>query len=138
MSNRYVLDAWSLVALLKGEEPAAASVKGLLQRAVVEELFLALSLINLGEVSYVIGRLSGKDAANTAVQTIRETPIEIIPVDEQAVFAAADYKSMNRISYADAFALAAAVELDATLVTGAPELTALSHIVRIEALERDT
>ena len=136
MSNRYVLDAWSLVALLKAEEPAAAYVKKLLQRAVVEELLLALSLIHLGEVFYIISRWSGKDAANAALQTIYEAPIEILPVEEEAVFAAADYKSMNRMSYADAFALAAAVKLDAILVTGDPELISLSHIVRIEALQR--
>ena len=136
MSNRYVLDAWSLIALLKAEEPAAGYVKQLLRRAVVEELILALSLINLGEVFYIVSRWSGKDAADAAMQTIREAPIEILPVDEEAVFTAADYKSMNRISYADAFALAAAVELDATLVTGDPELVSLSHLVKIEALER--
>jgi hypothetical protein len=42
----------------------------------------------------------------------------------------------HRISYADALGTAATGELDATLVTGDPELIALAAELRIEPLER--
>jgi predicted nucleic acid-binding protein len=42
------------------------------------------------------------------------------------------------ISYADAFAVAAALQQNATLVTGDPELNKLQGRVSIEMLQRDT
>jgi predicted nucleic acid-binding protein len=45
-------------------------------------------------------------------------------------------KAQFVISYADAFALATAVQLKAPLVTGDPELTALADLFPIEILTR--
>jgi predicted nucleic acid-binding protein len=64
-------------------------------------------------------------------------PIEILPVNETAVFAAARWKMRYPLSYADAFAAAAAEEYQATLLTGDPELLALTNVLKIETLQKD-
>jgi ribonuclease VapC len=42
----------------------------------------------------------------------------ILPVPNNLIFQAAEYKAQYALSYADCFALASAVEYKATLVTG--------------------
>ena len=73
-----------------------------------------LNGINLGEIYYTTGRTDGLQAAQQAVTHLRQLPIIIDPVDEEVVVQAADYKRQHPISYADAFAVATAVRLNAT------------------------
>jgi predicted nucleic acid-binding protein len=63
--------------------------------------------------------------------------LTVVPATEQAVFAAVGFKMRYAISYADAFAVATAEDLDAVLVTGDPELEQLGNRIRIERLERE-
>lgn len=136
MSNPYLLDSWAILALLYEEEPAADRVEELLQQAADGQATLFLSVINLGEVFYIFGRRQGVDPAENVVAKIKQLPIRILSVDEERVLTAAAYKIKYSISYADAFAAAAAVELEATLVTGNPELLALAGEVQLEPLNR--
>lgn len=137
MRQRVVLDAWALLALLQAEEPAASRVKQLLDRAQEDALDLFISVINLGEVVYRIGKIKGEDEAWKTLEQMRHLPLTLVPASEEAVFAAVDFKIHHTISYADAFAAAAADELDAMLITGDPELWQLEHLFRIERLVRD-
>ena len=61
----------------------------------------------------------------------------VIPATEKTIFNAARLKMSYAISYADAFAAAAAEELDAVLVTGDPELEQLEGRIQIEKLQRE-
>lgn len=137
MKSKLVLDAWALLALLQREEPAATRVKFLLEEAVRGEAVLYISIINLGEVFYRTGRIKGEREAEETLEDIRRLPLNVIPASEEAVFAAAGLKMRHAISYADAFAAAAAERLEAALVTGDPELMLLENLIRIEKLERE-
>lgn len=136
MSSAYVLDSWALIALMKSEEPAASRVRQVLDEAAEQGTVVALSVINLGEINYIIGRARGAEAAHTALAQIEEMPIVLLPVDRAFVLAAAHYKMHYAISYADAFAAATAAKTDGTLLTGDPELLTLQHLIRIEPLTR--
>lgn len=133
MNQNIVLDAWAIVALLQGEEPAASRVKQLLQQP---DPTIYLSAINLGEVYYIIARKQGLPAANKHIQVIEQLPVSIIYPDRQRVITAAGLKAQHKLSYADAFAAGTAVEFNATLLTGDPELINLHGIIQIEALSR--
>ena len=135
-SRRLVLDSWAIMALMENEQPAMARVEALLRLAIVEDRPAHMSVINLGEVYYSCGRRYGQERAIDALRTVREIAIEILPVDEPTVLQAAGYKMRYPISYADSFALSAAIRHNATLVTGDSELIALSDIVAIEPLQR--
>lgn len=137
MKQHFVLDAWALLALLQAEDPAATRVKQLLNGAQKNALDLCVSVINLGEVIYRIGRVKGEDEAWKTLDQLRNLPLTVIPATEEAVFAAVDLKIHYTISYADAFAAATADELGAVLVTGDPELLQFGDRVQIERLERD-
>jgi predicted nucleic acid-binding protein len=132
----FVLDAWAILALLQREEPAASRVKALLDEAYQDQADLYISMINLGEVLYRVGKVTGEDEAWETLRQLRSLPVTVLPADEKAVLAAVTFKMRHPLSYADAFAAAATQELDATLLTGDPELLALSRLLKIEKLER--
>jgi len=132
-----VLDAWTVLALLQKEEPAALRVKRLLEDAEESNIELFISIINLGEVIYRIGKIKGENEAQETLDEIRRLSLTVVPATEQAVFAAVGFKMRYAISYADAFAVATAEDLDAVLVTGDPELEQLGNRIRIERLERE-
>jgi ribonuclease VapC len=136
MSTSYVLDAWSLLALLQGEEPAATRVRELLQAAQEQRAQLLVSVINLGEVFYRVGRLKGQQEAEETLNLIRRLPLRVLSVSDEAVMAAARLKIDYTLSYADAFAIAAGQQWEAVVVTGDPELKALQGVVRMEMLQR--
>ena len=64
MTSRFVLDAWAVLALLQGEEPAASRVKTLLNAAREGAVELFISILNLGEVIYRIGKSSDSTLFN--------------------------------------------------------------------------
>jgi len=136
VSRKFVADAWAILALLQGEEPAASQFKRILERAERGDLDLYISVINLGEVYYRIGRVKGEEKARETLGEIRSLPMTVLPATWEFVFAAAALKMRYPISYADALAAAAAEELNAVLVTGDPELERLKGRIEIEKLER--
>ena len=68
------------------------------------------------------------------MESLAQTPIEVWPAGRDDVFAAARLKAGFKMSFADAFAAATAMGLNAALVTGDPELRALEDagLVRLE------
>jgi predicted nucleic acid-binding protein len=87
-------------------------------------------------VYYRIGKAHGQAQADAALHNLRRLPVAILEVDETAVLAAASLKMRLAISYADAFAVAAALRQDAVLLTGDPELVSLEGQFPIEKLSR--
>jgi predicted nucleic acid-binding protein len=111
-----VLDSWAVLRYLEGAEPAASAVDGLLA-----ESRPAMSWINLGEVLYILRRQQGEAPALETVRDLCEVVDPLLP-DAALVLVAARFKADHPMSYADAFAAALAVERDAALWTGDPEL----------------
>jgi predicted nucleic acid-binding protein len=136
MSKRLVLDAWAMLAMLQGEEPAASEVRRLLRRADQGEVELLMSIINLGEITYRIGKVKGEDEAFETLGQMRRLPITVMAATEDAVLAAVRYKIHHAISYADAFAAATADAVDGVLITGDPELIQLDGIIALQRLTR--
>jgi predicted nucleic acid-binding protein len=136
MNTTFVLDAWAILALLQKEEPAASRVLQLLQESNLQGSKLYISIINLGEVYYRIGRVKGRKEADQTLKSLYQLPITILPATDQTVLEAASLKMELAISYADAFAAAETQRLKATLVTGDPELIELKGVIRIEKLKR--
>jgi predicted nucleic acid-binding protein len=133
MNTIIILDAWAIIALIEREEPAATDVRQILQESPV---IVYLSAINLGEIYYTVARRQGIRAADKTIDLIDQLPIEVLAPTRQRIISAARLKSQHRISYADAFALGAALEFDAVLWTGDPELIRLSTQTKIRALQR--
>jgi PIN domain. len=90
-----------------------------------------MSLINFGEIAYIAERERGTQQAKAILQDIRWLPILLGGVNEQRVLAAAYIKAHYPLSYDDAFAVALAQELDATVVTGDPEFKTVESLVPV-------
>jgi predicted nucleic acid-binding protein len=111
-------------------------VRQLVQEAQNQVVRLFVSIINLGEVYYRIGKTRGQDQADETLEELRRLPITILSAENESVWAAARLKINRLMSYADAFAATAARQLGAILVTGDPELMKLEDELRLEKLSR--
>lgn len=129
-SDAYVLDSYALFALLQNEE-GQDIVTDLVMRAEKEQALLYLSLINWGEIRYIVERKQGQALAQEVMSDIDALPIALCEVDRQRVSAAAHIKANCPISYADAFAIALAEELGVTVVTGDPEFKSVESVVPV-------
>ena len=122
-----VLDSWAVLRWLEGIEPAAGRVEA----AVADDA--VMSWINLGEVFYILWRVSGDDAARDTVNDIRARVL-LDDATSERVLAAARIKAEFPMALGDAFAAATAVAHDAALLTGAPELLGRNGPWRAEDL----
>lgn len=129
----YILDSFALLAYLN-VEPGFQKVKQLLIQAKSEKANLLISIINIGEIAYIVERKQGIEDAQQVIAALWQLPITVLPADQKAVLAAAHVKANYSISYADAFVAAAAIEHDAPILTGDPEFKRLGDLVEISAL----
>ena len=126
----FVLDSYALLAHFQGE-PSAGKVKDILRRAQEKDATVFLSLINLGETIYAIGRKLGWDSALETLKIALMLPIQICEVTMERVLSAASIKADFPISYAGTFAVALAREMSATVITGDPEFKRVESLVGI-------
>jgi len=129
----YVVDSYALLAYLQGEN-GGERVRDLLRQARAGDSHVAMSLINLGEVLYLVERRGSLRLANETLGVIRALPVGMLPVTEETVPAAAHVKARHTISYADAFVVAAALECGGAMVTGDHEFHQIEGDVQIEWL----
>jgi ribonuclease VapC len=125
-----VLDSHALLAYFEGEASGAA-VRALLAAAERRRMRLYLSLINWGEVAYVVRREKGDVAAQEIIARIDVLPILLRRVDRKLVQEAALLKARYPVAYADAFAAATAKALNLPVVTGDPEFRRLEAEVKV-------
>jgi ribonuclease VapC len=131
----YVLDSFAILAFLQ-DESGAEHLQQVFKRIQLGKAKAFLSMINLGEVIYLVERQRGLLAAQNTLATIEALPLEFLPATRERVLAAAHIKAHFPMSYADTFAIAAAQECGATVLTGDPEYQAVEKNVPIEWLDR--
>jgi predicted nucleic acid-binding protein len=113
---KHCLDSWAVLAWLDGEEPAAKTVQGAIERERP-----AMSWINLVEVQYRTTRDHGREEADAVIAELRPQISEDLP-GISAMREVARLKAENPIALADCFAVALAAEEGAVLLTGDPEI----------------
>jgi predicted nucleic acid-binding protein len=132
-----VLDAWAVLALLRGERLAVEVVGHYVNQAANQATRLLVNIVNLGEVLYRLIQVEGTPLARRHVARFRAGPIEVVPARETLVMAAAELKAAHPLSYADAFAVATARLERRLLLTGDPEILALpKSVVRTRRIDR--
>ena len=129
----FILDSFALLAYL-GNEPGQARVRQVLEQAEAGDCTALLSVINLGEIAYIVEREQGLARAHETLAAISHYPVRVLPAEQETVLAAAHIKANHALSYADAFAVAAAQEYGGVILTGDPELAALGDVVQVEKL----
>ncbi len=128
--KNYLFDAFPLLCWLQ-EEPGCELVDRLLTEAETGKSSISMHIINLGEVFYRLCRVSSMKRGEEILEKIRLLPIRILSISDEEVMAAAKIKAKYPISYADAFAVAKALQSGATVITGDPEYKKVSKVIEI-------
>lgn len=128
-AERYVLDSFALLAFLE-DEAGATEVQGIL-RACEKTAEGWLSIVNFGEAVYITEREQGLQAAQRVIAIVDQLPLRVVEADRARTFAAAHVKARRALSYADAFAVALALEVQGKVVTGDPEFKKAEDLVSV-------
>jgi ribonuclease VapC len=125
-----LFDSHALLKLFQ-KEAGHEKVARMLTQAMRSGTPIYLNVVNLGEIVYSTKRAFGDQKKIEVLAHVERLGFRILPVPNDLVFLAAEYKASFSMSFADCFALASAVEHGAVLVTGDPEFRAVEHLVTI-------
>ena len=130
----YLLDSFALLAYLN-DEAGKARVQALLSLAEERKCRLVMCLVNLGEVLYIAERKCGLPLAQSVLALVESLPVELLDASRDLVLDAAHVKAHHALSYADAFAVAAAMHERALVLTGDPEFETVEDLIKVEWLK---
>ncbi len=117
--NNIVLDSYAIMAVIE-DEPGAQAVADIISD---DQFQIYMSSINLGEAYYILLREQGKQTAEEVVSSILlDDSFKVQEASWQRIKSAAAIKSKGGLSYADAFVMGLALEMQAAIVTGDPEI----------------
>ncbi len=125
-----VLDTWAILAYYE-DEPAGEHVAQLIVDANENATPLWMSVVNAGEVWYIIARKTSPADADATINELRNLGIQFDNAEWKISRQAAMFKSKHKMSYADAFAAALAMQKNAHLVTGDKEFKQVASDVKI-------
>jgi len=128
-----VLDSWAIMAYFE-DEPAAEKVADIIAEAHEEKTPLFMSVVNAGELWYILARRTSESEANRGIHELRQLGIEFIDADWDLAHEAAGFKAKHKMSFADCFAAALAKGKKAQLVTGDNEFKQVEHDLAINWL----
>jgi predicted nucleic acid-binding protein len=116
----YVLDANAVIRYFKvGNAEGGEKVQDLFLQAQRNQAHLSMSVINMGEVLYVLIKHLGEQRALHYIRVLQHT-VTIIEADVSQTIQAATLKHRYKLGYADSFAAALALASKATLVSADP------------------
>ena len=125
-----VLDASALIAYLE-KESGYEKVKEALVKASETEKPILMSVVNWGEVYYILIKEYGPDKAREVIALIETFPLDIVPDDKETAKQAAYYKAVKKLPYADSFAAAVSKIHKAELMTADKEFKLVEDEIKI-------
>jgi ribonuclease VapC len=125
-----LFDSHSLLKFFQ-KEPGHEKVARLLSDTHRTRTKKLICAVNLGEIIYIAKRAFGDQKKIEVLAHIERLGFTVLPVPNSRIFRAAEYKAEHSISYADCFALAAALDQKASIVTGDPEFRKVEHLVDV-------
>ena len=126
----FIFDSYALLKVFQ-KEKGYENIVGLLGNIKKTRVTKYINIINVGEIIYTTKREFGDQKKLEVLASIERLNFTILQATNSLVYQAAEYKAQYRISYADCFVLASAIEHKATIVTGDPEFKKVEHLVGI-------
>lgn len=133
MNKAYLLDTSAIFAYME-DEAGAQIVENILNGARHGKNKILISFITLTEIYYIVWQEKGEDFAREAVVLLKSLPVEFVESSERLNLSAGRIKANHKLSLADAFVAAAALDRSATLVHKDPEFEALAGFITLMAL----
>jgi ribonuclease VapC len=129
-----VFDSWAIMSYLQGE-PSAEKVADIIADAHEDNVPLLMSVVNAGEVWYIIARRTSEADADRSLRELKQLGIKLVDADWDLAHDAGRFKAKHRMSFADCFAAALAKQRKAHLVTGDQEFKQVEADVIINWLK---
>lgn len=125
MAKSYVLDTSAIFTLTKAEGGSDV-VEDILSLAGKGKNLVYLSFVSFMELYYVTWQEKSEDAARELIILVKSLPVHRVDSNERLTLSAGRLKANHRLSVADAFIAATAIEKGAVLVHKDPELEVIS------------
>ncbi|MGH8462409.1 MAG: type II toxin-antitoxin system VapC family toxin [Stenotrophobium sp.] len=132
-SKALVLDSWAVLAYLE-DEAAGQDVANLIAETHEGGHPLYMSVVNAGEVWYILAREISEAEADRAIAQLHQLGIQFVDVAWPQTKIAATFKVKGKMSYADCFAAALAKEKKTDLLTGDKEFKQVESEIGIRWL----
>lgn len=129
-TKTYVLDANAILSYLQ-QGPGCGTIERLFREAFHNDASLMISVINLGEVFYLLWRIKGEQKARQAINDLTLLPIKIVSVELPQALQAGELKALHKIPYADSIAAALALAQNATIVSSDRDFEKLGRCVSV-------
>jgi ribonuclease VapC len=128
--KEYVLDANAVLRYFGVSEGQGTNkVRALFEQAERGQASLSMSVINLGEVLYVLLKHVGESRARHYVQVLQHV-VTMVEADTAQALGAAEMKRKYKLGCADSFAAMLAMTLKATLVSADPAFEKLGKTLK--------
>lgn len=127
--SRQVLDASALMAYLEKESGYDKVARALAGAATGDPLLM--SVVNWGEVYYVVLREYGAKETRAVMALIDTLPIQVLDADKAVTQEAGRFKVEYGLPYADAYAAATAKLQRAELLTGDKDFEIVAKEIRV-------
>ena len=131
----YVLDASAILDFVNAGT-GAHRLRELLRESVQQDNPLLMSVVNWGEVFYVLWQRRGEEVARRAVENLSRLSIQPVSVDLEQSLKAGEIKTRHKIPYVDCLAAALAETRQAVLVTSDRDFEKLGRRIPILWLAR--
>jgi predicted nucleic acid-binding protein len=126
----YILDANAVLRYFAvGDGHGGEKVRGLFEQAERNQAKLSMSVINMGEVLYILLKYIDEQRALQYVQVLQHA-VTMIDADASRTVEAATLKHQYKLGYADSFAAALALESKATLVSADPSFEKVGRALK--------
>ncbi|MBI4378761.1 MAG: type II toxin-antitoxin system VapC family toxin [Nitrospinae bacterium] len=126
----FIFNSYALLKLFQ-KEKGYEKITHLLEEIRKAEGIKYINAINVGEIIYATKREFGNQKKIEVLANIERLNFIILPIPNNLIFQAAEYKAQYSISYADCFVLASAIEFKAIVVTGDPEFKKVEQLIEI-------
>lgn len=134
MAKSYVLDTSAIFTFTKSED-GSDIVEDILVSAAKGRSSVYLSFISLTELYYVTWQAKSEQAARELIILVKSLPVQRIDPNERIILSAGRIKALHRLSVADAFIAATAIEKNSILVHKDPEMQVVSAYTEILELQ---
>jgi len=128
-----VLDSFAVLVFLF-QENGHERVTDLLERAAESDTSLLITAPNWAEICYIGERRVGAARWREVRAKLLSLPIDILPVDRGLAELAGEIKAKKKMSMADCFAAAMALQMNTEIYTGDPEFRAVEKEIRVNWL----
>jgi len=135
MTKPYVLDANATLDFVEAG-PGSHRVRELLRESVQQDIPVLMSVVNWGEVFYVLWQKRGEEVARKAIHNLSRLSIQPVPVDLEQSLKAGEIKARYKMSYMDSLTAALAMLYQGVLVTGDRDFEKLGRQAKVLWIRR--